>query len=305
MLKRILLIGPRGQIGWELLRCAQPLGQIFPVGRSTNDQMLIHLDLADIDSIRNVIREIRPDVILNAAAYTAVDNAEKEAKLVKIINGEAPGIIAEEAQRLNALFIHYSTDYVFDGNQTRPYTEQDAVNPASSYGESKLVGEQAVQSIGGKYLILRTSWVYGTRGKNFLLTMQRLAKERGELKIVADQVGSPTWSRLIAEATAHIIAQLHSPLCHSDMHDVSGIYHLTCAGKTTWYDFAKAIIAPTPHRPKIKPLTTAEYPTPAKRPAYSVLSNAKLTRNFGIALPTWDVALKLCLENQELRVNGK
>jgi len=297
MLKRILLIGPRGQIGWELLRAAQPLGQVFPVGRSTNEQMLIHLDLSDIDSIRSVIREIRPDIILNAAAYTAVDNAEGESELVKIINGVAPGIIAEEAARIKALFVHYSTDYVFDGKQTRPYTEQDAVSPASSYGESKLVGEQAVQKVGGKYLILRTSWVYGARGKNFLLTMQRLAKERGELKIVADQIGTPTWSRMIAEATVHILAQLYSPVCSGNIEDVSGIYHLTCSGKTTWYDFAKAIIAPLPNRPKILPITTAEYPTPAKRPAYSVLSNAKLMRTFGVALPAWDVALKLCLEN--------
>ncbi|HDN26522.1 MAG TPA: dTDP-4-dehydrorhamnose reductase [Thioploca sp.] len=293
--QKILLIGPNGQVGWELLRCVQPLGQIVAAGRNGREHGQAYMDLADPDSIRNVVRDIKPAIIINAAAYTAVDNAEKETDLAHTINGTAPGILAEESQRLKTLLIHYSTDYVFEGNNTQPYTEQDAVNPLGVYGASKLVGEQAIQAIGGHYLILRTTWVYGLRGNNFLLTMQRLAKKRDELKVVADQIGAPTWSRLIAQATAHIIAQLYSPLYSSDIDGLSGIYHLTCAGQTNWYEFAKTIVAQSEKPPRVLPITTANYPAPAKRPAYSVLSNAKLAKTFGITLPAWDKALELCL----------
>ncbi|MFK5970517.1 MAG: dTDP-4-dehydrorhamnose reductase [Candidatus Marithrix sp.] len=290
--KKILLIAPTGQVGWELHRCVQPLGQVLAVGRNKAQTFI---DLADPDSIRSVIREIKPDIILNAAAYTEVDKAEKESELAYTINGTAPSILAEESLRLQSLLVHYSTDYVFDGTNDKPYTETDPVNPMGVYGASKLAGEQAIIAIGGKYLILRTAWVYGLRGSNFLLTMQRLAKERKELKVVADQIGSPTWSRIIATATAHILAQLNSPLYPIDIKELSGIYNLTCNGQTNWYEFAKSIIAQYENQPNILPIPTADYPAPAKRPMYSVLSNEKITKTFGIELPDWDKCLKLCL----------
>ncbi|HHB93284.1 MAG TPA: dTDP-4-dehydrorhamnose reductase [Thioploca sp.] len=290
--KKILLIAPTGQVGWELHRCVQPLGQVLAVGRNKAQAFI---DLTDPDSIRSVIREIKPDIILNAAAYTKVDQAEKESELAYIINGTAPSILAEESLRLKSLLVHYSTDYVFDGNNDKPYTETDPVNPMGVYGASKLAGEKAIIAIGGKYLILRTAWVYGLRGSNFLLTMQRLAKERKELKVVADQIGSPTWSRIIATATAHILAQLNSSLYPINIEQLSGIYNLTCNGQTNWYEFAKSIIAQYNNQPNILPIPTADYPAPAKRPMYSVLSNEKITKTFGIELPDWDKCLKLCL----------
>jgi dTDP-4-dehydrorhamnose reductase len=295
MPKKILLIAPTGQVGWELQRCAQALGTVFPVGRVPTNAMPSYLDLTNPDSIRQIIGEIKPDIVLNAAAYTAVDKAEQEPDLAYQINATAPGILAEECLRLKTILIHYSTDYVFDGTHERPYTETDAVNPIGVYGASKLAGEQAIQAVGGRYFIFRTAWVYGSRGKNFLLTIQRLAKERTELKIVNDQVGAPTWSRSIAEATSQILAQLASPLCQVNGEELAGIYHLTCGGQISWYEFAKAIVAHGGNQPRMLPISTAEYPTPAKRPAYSVLSNAKLLTTFGITLPSWDEALELCL----------
>ena len=293
--KKILLIGFNGQVGWELLRCMQPLGQVITAGRDHNGQ--IHIDLAAPDSIRHTIQQIKPDIIVNAAAYTAVDQAEEASELAYLINGTAPGILAEESLRLKALLIHYSTDYVFDGSHTQPYTELDAVNPIGVYGASKLAGEQAIQAVEGQYLILRTAWVYGRRGKNFLLTMQRLAAEREEFSVVNDQIGAPTWSRMIAEATAFLIARWFSPWHQQvDIEKLVGIYHLTCGGQTSWYEFAKAIVAHSEKSPRVLPITTAEYPTPAKRPAYSVLSNTKLANTFGITLPPWDKALELCLD---------
>lgn len=297
--RRILLLGSNGQIGWELWRCLQPLGQVFALVREPSEHLAAYLDLTDPVSIREAVREIKPAVIINAAAYTAVDKAEKEPELAHAINGIAPGILAEEAQRLSALLVHYSTDYVFDGQHTVPYVEHDTVNPLSVYGSSKLAGEEAIQAVGGHYLILRTAWIYGLRGKNFLLTIQRLAHERPQLKIVNDQIGAPTWSRLVAEITAQIIAQIYSCLMACEMDGISGIYHLTCAGQTTWYEFAQAIVAQMEQQPQVLPITTAEYPTPAKRPAYSVLDNDKLVRTFGLMMPPWDVALELCLTARE------
>jgi len=294
--KKILLIGTSGQVGWELQRCVQTLGDVVAVDKINSTQS--YIDLANPDSIRQVIRDIKPAIILNAAAYTAVDKAEEDAELAHAINATAVGILAEESLRLKSLLIHYSTDYVFNGKQTEPYTETDKVSPLGVYGTTKLAGEQAIEAVGGQYFILRTAWVYGLRGKNFLLTMQRLAKERNELKVVADQFGAPTWSRMIAQATTHLLTQLESPLYQLDIEALSGIYHLTCAGKTSWYDFAKAIIAQSDKQVRVLPLTTAEYPTPTERPAYSVLSNAKLAKTFGITLPAWDRALNLCcMEN--------
>jgi dTDP-4-dehydrorhamnose reductase len=307
---KILLAGKDGQVGWELQRTLAPLGEVVAVDRQA-------MNLADPDSIRKAVREIEPDLIVNAAAYTAVDKAESEPELAMAINGTAPGIMAEEAKKLNAAIIHYSTDYVFDGTRgtsahptpltllascLTPYTEEDTPSPLNVYGQTKLAGEQAVQASGAPHLILRTSWVYGARGKNFLLTMLRLAKEREELKIVDDQIGAPTWSRMIAEATAQILAQCISPLTpHPSLFtECTGTYHLTNAGRTSWFGFAQAILESasplTPHpSPNLIPIPTAEYPLPARRPQNSLLSNEKLHRTFGIALPNWDESLRLCL----------
>jgi dTDP-4-dehydrorhamnose reductase len=294
--KRILLIAPTGQVGWELLRCAQPLGTVIPISRVTNAYG--HVDLSNADSVRRIIQDIKPDIILNAAAYTAVDKAEEETELAFQVNGTAPAIMAEESKKINALLVHYSTDYVFDGQSKIAYSEDHKVNPIGTYGKTKLAGEEGIQAIGGEYLIFRTAWVYGIRGKNFLLTMQRLAKERDELRIVSDQIGAPTWSRMISQATVQVLAQLYSPQLSKDKASFSGIYHLTCAGQTSWYEFARAIIAREDKQPNLMPIPTTEYPTPAKRPAYSVLSNQKLQQTFGISLPDWEKTLELCLDVQ-------
>jgi len=296
--QRILLIAPDGQVGWELLRCSQSLGQVFVAGRKYHGTNQTYIDLSDADSIRKVISEVKPNIILNAAAYTAVDKAEQEEELALKINGIAPGILAEEAKKLDALLVHYSTDYVFDGTGEMPYKEDDPVNPVSAYGRTKLAGEQNIQASNCKHFIFRTSWVYGTRGKNFLLTVQRLAKERDELRIVADQMGAPTWCRMIAGTTVNVLAQLRSPLCKADINELSGIYHMTNGGQTNWYEFAKAIVAEEEKQPMVYPITTAEYQTPAKRPAYSVLSNEKLINTFDIRLPDWDKTLQLCMHSR-------
>lgn len=286
---KILITGRDGQLGWELQRTLAPLGEIIALSRA-------ELDLANIDAIRHVVRETGPDLIVNAAAYTAVDKAETERDLAFAINDMAPGVLAEEAKRLNAAIVHFSTDYVFDGSKGAPYEEIDAPHPQSVYGESKLAGEKAVAASGASHLILRTSWVYGLRGKNFLRTIQRLAAERDELRVVDDQIGAPTWSRMIAEGTAAVLAQcLHHGRVAPVLQDRGGLYHLSCAAQTSWFGFASAIVAGQPKRPRMTPITTAEYPLPAPRPAYSVLANAKLARAFGVALPGWDEALRLCL----------
>lgn len=295
---RIYLTGKNGQVGWELQRCLAPFGEITAVD-------IDEVDLLDPEAIRRSLREAKPDLIVNPAAYTAVDQAEKEPALARAINAEAPAIMVEEAKRMGSAFIHYSTDYVFDGKKGSPYTEADSPCPVSVYGETKLAGERAVQSAGIPHLILRTSWVYGTRGKNFLLTVLRLAAEREELRIVEDQVGAPTWCRMIAETTALIIAKTYSPRSAlGSLRELSGVYHLTAAGQTSWYHFTRAILeepaarslAPGPWVAKsVVPIRSEEYPTPAKRPAYSVLSNAKLQQTFGLTLPSWQTQLKMAL----------
>lgn len=286
--RRILLIGKNGQVGWELQRTLATLGEIRAFGSA-------ELDLADAGALRDAVAARRPDIIVNAAAYTAVDKAESEPELTRAVNAAAPGILAEEAARMGALLVHYSTDYVFDGAKDGPYTEDDAPAPLGVYGATKLAGEQAIRAAGCRHLIFRTSWVYGGRGKNFLLTMLRLAKEREELKVVDDQYGAPTWSRSIAEASAQALAALS---CHPAPETLFGTYHLTCAGRTTWHGFTRAILdtAPLPRQPRLEPIPTSAYPLPAKRPANSVLSNAKLAAAFGLALPDWRQALTLCLE---------
>jgi len=252
------------------------------------------LDLSDHARLRAVLRELRPGLIVNAAAYTEVDRAETEQALAARVNTEAPGIIAEEARRLGAWLVHYSTDYVFDGTKPAPYLEDDAPNPLNAYGRTKLAGERAITSVGGKHLIFRTSWVYADRGRNFLLTMRRLARERDELKIVADQLGAPTWARIVAESTALCAIQALRGSASSDA--MRGTYHLSCGGETNWFEFAQRIFeAAGDPAPRLIPIAASEYPTSARRPLNSVLDHSKLSRTFGIAPVHWTQALDLCL----------
>jgi dTDP-4-dehydrorhamnose reductase len=297
---RILLTGSNGQVGWELQRTLMTLGEVVCVGREAFCSSL-RLDLSSPDTIRSVIREVKPNLIVNPAAYTAVDKAESEPELAMAVNGIAPGIIAEEAKLLGAAVIHYSTDYVFNGTKTTPYTEQDKSDPQNTYGRTKLAGEKAIQSVDVPHLILRTSWVYGARGKNFLLTMLKLSREREELRIVDDQLGAPTWSRMIAEATAQIIAQGRQDIIPF-LTKNSGIYHLTSTGQTSWYHFAKTIFEfdPKAGEQKIKtlsPITSNEYPTPAKRPALSSLDTSLISNQFGLSLPDWKQSLELVIQS--------
>jgi len=305
-MRKILLTGATGQVGFELRRTLAPLGQVVALSSQ-------QLNLLDVDAIRRTVRDIDPQLIVNAAAYTAVDKAETELDLAMTVNGIAPGVLAEEAQRLGAGLVHYSTDYVFDGSKPDAYLESDAPNPTSAYGASKLAGEQAIQAVGTPHLIFRTSWVYGARGKNFLLTILRLARERDNLRIVADQIGAPTWSRMIAEATAMAITQWCPVASHqAPLQELSGIYHLTNGGETSWHGFAQSIlreyraVCATQNPEKWPPLlatpmevtaiSTEQYPLPAKRPANSVLNNSKLRRAFRLQLPEWQEVLPLVLE---------
>ncbi|MBR7963254.1 dTDP-4-dehydrorhamnose reductase [Burkholderia vietnamiensis] len=288
----ILVTGIRGQVGFALLRHMQGLGDVIGLDRAA-------LDLASPDAIRSVVRSIRPTVIVNPAAYTAVDAAETQRDLAMAINTVAPRLLAEEAARIGASLIHYSTDYVFDGAKTEPYVETDAANPLNIYGESKLAGEQGIAAVGGRHMILRTSWVYGARGRNFLTTMLRLASERDELKIVDDQFGAPTWSETIAALTAHVIAQaLASDDADAWWHRHGGLYHLTAAGAASWYEFATAIFAQARVQrvPTLVPIPASAYPTPASRPVNSRLANERFVRAFGLAAPQWRDALRLCLD---------
>ena len=279
----ILLTGASGQVGFELARTLTPHGDVVACDRA-------RLDLADPDAIAALVRATRPQLIVNAAAYTAVDRAQSEPALAQAINATAPGILAEEARRIGATLIHFSTDYVFDGAATTPYDEQAPTRPLGVYGQTKLAGEKAIAAAGATSLIFRTSWVYGLRGGNFLLTMRRLAAERDELRIVADQIGVPNWSRTLADAIATLVGRGVPALAEH-----AGVYHLSATGHTSWYEFARAIIGDVA-RPHVVPITTAEYPTPAPRPAYSVLSTTKFERSFGFALPPWGDSLARCLE---------
>ena len=286
---RILLTGKTGQVGYELERSLQGLGEIIALDRS-------QMDLANLDQVRDVIRSVKPNLIINPAAYTAVDKAESEPDLAMCINGEAPGVMAEEAKKLGAAMIHYSTDYVFDGTKAIPYTENDPTCPINVYGNTKLVGEQLIQATGIPHLILRTSWVYGMRGKNFLLTVLRQAQESNELRIVSDQHGAPTWCRTIADTTAHIVAQSrNAPPATDWWQERSGLYHLTAQGQTTRYGFAQAILEhpSIAKKPVVTPIATHEYPLAAGRPANSKLSCDLLMNTF-CSLPEWGNALRLC-----------
>jgi dTDP-4-dehydrorhamnose reductase len=285
-MKRILLIGNYGQVGQELQVILPKIGEVIGVGR---DQ----LDLSQGEKLRQIINEVKPDCIVNAAAYTAVDKAESELELANAINGIAPQIMAEEARKLGATFLHISTDYVFDGHKNTPYLETDPTNPLSAYGSSKLMGEEAIQKVGGNSIILRTAWVYGTFGKgNFVKTMLRVGKDREELKVVVDQVGCPTWSKDIADAIIKLL----------NVETASGVYHFTNSGAVSWYDFAQAIFEEArqigfPLSVKqVIPITTEQYPTPAKRPAYSVLSGQKITPLLGTYPLYWRDSLKQMLK---------
>jgi dTDP-4-dehydrorhamnose reductase len=286
-----LIIGDQGQVAYELKRELSTLGHVVTLGRNSKPDSL---DLAHNSNIELLINQINPTCIINAAAYTAVDKAEQESDLAYRINADAVGALAQAAAKANIPLIHYSTDYVFDGKAQQPYLEDHPTNPQGVYGQSKLSGEQAIAASGAHHLILRTSWVYGTRGGNFLRTMRRLAREREELSVVADQTGCPTWSRHIAQATAQIVMQLkRNP---SLINEHSGIYHLVSSGQGTWHEFATAIIEhQCQHESiacqRIVPISTAQFPTAAKRPAYSVLNTDKLAATFGIRLPDWREAL--------------
>jgi len=282
---RILLTGRNGQVGWELQ------GQLAQLGALTAVD-LEELDLCDSAAIRKLVRQLNPRIIVNPAAYTAVDQAEREPELAFAVNATAPGVLAEEAKRIGALLVHYSTDYVFDGKKPAPYVEDDSPAPLNVYGRSKLAGEKAVEISGCRHIILRTSWVYGARGKNFLLTVLRLAKERPELRLVADQIGAPTWCRALAEATKEIIPRaLDDP-------STCGLYHATNGGETSWFEFAVKILRIAGIETPVRPITTAEYPTPAARPANSRLDNSKLRSVFGLSLPDWRSSLAQCMQNR-------
>jgi dTDP-4-dehydrorhamnose reductase len=284
---RILVLGRSGQVGTALTQSLQGLGELIALDRA-------QLDLTNPDAIRTTLREMQPQIVINAAAYTAVDAAESDQAMAFQINAIAPRVMAEESERLGAALIHYSTDYVFDGGKQGAWIEDDATAPLSIYGHSKLAGEQAITDVGGTHLILRTSWVYGLHGKNFLLTMLKLAESRDSLAIVDDQIGAPTWALTIADATSAIIRDAGEP---AQLAALSGIYHLCAGGHTSWFGFAQAIFshASVQRKPQLRPITTAEYPTPAQRPHNSILNTDKFRRSFG-DLPTWDDALQTCLQ---------
>ena len=285
---RVIVTGSQGQLGRALLQSFGGSAEVIACDRNT-------LDLSDPDSIRSRIRSVAPDVILNAGAYTAVDRAESEPEIAMAINGRAPGVLADEARRSGALLIHYSTDYVFNGAKSSPWAEDDAPDPLSVYGVTKLAGEEAIRSVNGRFLIFRTSWVYAPEGRNFLLTMLRLGKERDSLNVVDDQVGAPTAASELASATHTIVNGIVDGKFgrHADW---AGVYHMTCAGSTSWCGFARAIFERADalldkKAPTVNPIATSDFPTPAKRPLNSVLSNEKLTTRFGLQLADWQLAL--------------
>jgi dTDP-4-dehydrorhamnose reductase len=288
-MKHILLIGNDGQVGFELQRALAPLGHVTAVCYPA-------IDFSNPDSFVRVIREAKPHLIVNAAAYTAVDKAETDVDLCRKLNAEAPAILATEAKSLGAGLIHYSTDFVFDGAKQQPYLETDQPNPLSVYGVTKLEGDRAIQSSGVPHLIFRLAWVYGLRGKNFLLTMRRLASEGKPLRVVSDQIGCPTWCRTIADATATALTKVRSADGSFDLARVSGLYHCVCGGQTSWHGFTRAFI---PAEIPVSPITTADYPTPARRPAYSAMNCDKYTHTFGSPLPHWEQALKDCLSSTQ------
>jgi dTDP-4-dehydrorhamnose reductase len=291
---RLLVTGGTGQVGWELRRALLPLGEVVAPPRAT-------CDLDDPDALRQLVRRVRPAAIVNAAAYTAVDGAETEREAAHRTNAVAPGVLAEEAAALGALVVHYSTDYVFDGTRDAPYVEDDATAPLNVYGATKLEGERRVAAAGAPWLVLRTSWVYAARGRNFVHSMLRLARERDELRVVADQCGPPTPARLIADVTAHVL-HAHRAGDHFALPaERHGVYHLATRGHTTWHAFALAILAADPRRAeqrctRVTAIRTDDYPTPARRPRSSRLDVTKLERTFGLSMPSWEEGLARVME---------
>ena len=284
---KILITGSKGQLARELQLELAGAGKLLALGHNA-------LDLSDSDQVREQVRLLRPDLIINAAAYTAVDPAESHRELAFAVNARGPQVLAEEAARLGVPLIHYSTDYVFDGRKAEPYCEADVPQPLSVYGASKLAGEQAIQAVGGEYLILRTSWVYSQHGKNFLLTMQRLLQERDALSVVSDEIGAPIWAATIARTTAEMVRKRSAGEAGP-----SGLYHLTASGETSWYGFACSIAEQLRQqgrlRAEITPILSKDYPTAAQRPLNSRLDCARLQRDWGIHLPDWETALHECL----------
>ncbi|MBM3358530.1 MAG: dTDP-4-dehydrorhamnose reductase [Betaproteobacteria bacterium] len=296
---RILLAGKTGQLGSELVVALGPLGHVVATGRE-------EMDLANPDSIRRAIRDAKPAIIVNAAGYTTVDKAEAEPDLAMQVNGVAPGILAEEAKHVGAALIHYSTDYVFDGERKELYTEEDAPNPVNVYGKTKLAGERAIESAGGVYIILRTSWIYSSGGPNFVLAILRLAREKKELGVVNDQTGSPTRARRLAEASADLLR------CGEAIREQSGIYHLSAMGHTSRYEFARAIIGAMRELTgssdgwaTIKPITSDQYPLPARRPPHPVTDKTKIKQVFGIEMPRWEDQLRAFLAELQEMENRK
>jgi dTDP-4-dehydrorhamnose reductase len=292
---RILLLGATGQVGWELNRSLQPLGEVLAPPR-------IEADFSQPETLRGVVRASGAEIIVNAAAYTAVDKAESEESIAYAVNATAPTVLAQEAERLGSLLVHYSTDYVFDGEGAEPYVEGDMPHPINAYGRTKLAGDQGIQSAGCRHLIFRTSWVYASRGQNFVKTILRLAEQRDELKIVDDQIGAPTSARLIADVTGNILAKMHSGSTRSN-DDLCGTYNLTSSGSASWYGFAKTILAARnvgssagENNPVLIPIPAKDYPLPAQRPKNSRLNCDKLIARFGINLPHWETSARLCLE---------
>lgn len=290
---RILLLGKNGQVGWELQRALAPLGEVTAFDRAD-------ANLADPETLALLVKQLEPQVIVNAAAYTAVDKAESEAETAFVVNGVAPARLAEEAAKLDAWLVHYSTDYVFDGSQTGAYREDDAVNPLSVYGRSKWQGEEGVRAAGCRHLIFRTSWVFGARGGNFLKTILRLAAEREQLRVVADQVGTPTGAELLADVTAHCLRDA----LRRGGEELSGTYHLTAGGAVSWHGYAQHVLKRARAagsilrcRPEdIAPIPTTDYPLPAPRPANSCLDTSRLRECFGIMLPDWPVGVDRVLD---------
>ncbi|MDP3699474.1 MAG: dTDP-4-dehydrorhamnose reductase [Hylemonella sp.] len=298
---RILLLGKNGQVGWELQRSLAVLGEVVALDRQGADGLCG--DLADLAALAQTVRSVQPQVIVNAAAHTAVDKAESEPGLARTLNALAPQVLAQEARRLGAWLIHYSTDYVFDGGGSRPWQETDATAPLSVYGRSKLEGEQAIAASGCRHLILRTSWVYGARGGNFAKTMLRLAAERDELRVIADQIGAPTGADLLADVTAHAIRHVLPPMRRNDL-TPSGIYHVAAAGETSWHGYARFVLQQAQDLGRVLkagpeqvlPIPTSAYPTPAKRPHNSRLDTTLLQNSFGLTLPHWQVGVARMLQ---------
>lgn len=291
---RILVLGSGGQVGWELVRSCQPLGEVVAVDRA-------QLDLSDVTAIRSAVRGFEPDVIVNAAAYTAVDKAETEEALALAINGTAVAVLADEAARQGVLLVHISTDYVFDGSKAAPYVPEDATAPLSAYGRTKLAGEQALAASGAEFLCFRTSWVYSSRGRNFLQTMLGLARERAQLRVVSDQIGAPTTARLIADSIAHAILCAQGERARSRFRPA--ILHLTASGATSWHGFACEIVEQARALDTLGPLAvenivaipTEAHPLPARRPRNSRLDCSTSETRFGLSLPCWQAGLALCL----------